>query len=281
MRAGDVNAGGTLAPRLRVHLFARTQGERRRAEIHLLKTTLRYGVESIADAFLTGISLNGTERSLTLEFPLDREVIQHVADTASGDSVELSLDFSGWARVHRVPTEGDPAPFLEEPTPGEWGFITLGEGQQAALPVRVPRSDWYTRVMEPVGTLSYLVTEIPFPKGDAGHAFLKPLNHLRAAERSFAIGDDPSVFLHCRAAVEALPGYPTRILEPLANRNEATKLDALLKKAGAYLHVGRHPADDGDRQGEFPVDHGDAGFALSLTRLLLSHVARRLTHGAS
>jgi hypothetical protein len=46
--------------------------------------------------------------------------------------------------------------------------------------------------------------------------------------------------------------------------------------AGNYLHLGRHAADGGPQQGEFPVDHGDAAFALNLAKLLLAHAARVL-----
>jgi hypothetical protein len=52
----------------------------------------------------------------------------------------------------------------------------------------------------------------PLPKPAASGAFLEPLNRLRAAERSYATGAGAAVFLHSRAAVEALPGYPNRSL---------------------------------------------------------------------
>jgi hypothetical protein len=101
-------------------------------------------------------------------------------------------------------------------------------------------------------------------------------NHIRAAERALREGQDPQVFLACRAAIEALPGAPKEIFANLEYARERDTLDSLALAAGNYLHLGRHAADEGPQRGEFPVDHGDAAFALNLAKLLLAHTARVL-----
>lgn len=279
-RAGDVSARGDVRPRLLVQLFLQTLGERRHAELHVLKAKLSFSNEELAEGLLTGVSVGGFESQALLEIPIDRAALQHVTDNASGDRIDLTLEFTGWARVRREPTENDPATHMEYPEPGEWGFISLGEGQQAILRVQVARSDWFTRVMEPVGTLSYIVTEIPLPKGAALGQLQQTLNHLREAERKYATGDDAEVFFRCRAALEALPGAPKNIFGPLVDRDEAECMDALMKEAVDYLHRGRHTVRDGQQRGDFPVDHGDARFALAMTRLLVAQTSRLLSEGS-
>lgn len=47
-----------------------------------------------------------------------------------------------------------------------------------------------------------------------------------------------------------------------------------------YLHRGRHTVREGEQRGEFPVDHGDARFALAMTRLLVAQTSRLLSEGS-
>jgi hypothetical protein len=279
LRSGDVYARGNVRPRLLVTLHAATTREKRYANIHLLRAKLLFGNEELAEGLLLGVRLNYMERSLTLEIPISRAALQYVTDNATGERIDLKLDMSGWMQVRREPTEDEPARFQEDPELGEWGFLSFGEGHQAQLDLQVARSHWFTLVLDPVGSLRYVVTEIPLPKGGAGAALQATLNHLREAERRYAAGDDPGVFFSCRAALETLPGAPKQVFDPLPDRDVAERIDAVMKETVAYLHRGRHPKRQGDRAGEFPVDHADAQFALSLTRLLVAQTSRLLNAG--
>jgi hypothetical protein len=281
VRAGDIWARGQLQPRLEMTLFAATTREKRWADVHLLRGKLSFNNEQIAEGLLSGVSLNHVERSLTLEMLIDRAALQYVTDNAVGDRIDLTLDLTGWMQVYRELTDDDPTYLGETPAPGEKGFIAFGQGSQARLQLQVARSDWFTQVMQPVGTLNYLVTEIPLPKGDAATAFLAPLNHLKEAERRYAAGDDAEVFFRCRAALEAMPGAPQNIFDGLPDHDLAESMNAVMKETVDYLHRGRHPQREGDQRGEFAVDHGDAQFALAITRLLVAQAARLLSKGVS
>jgi hypothetical protein len=76
--------------------------------------------------------------------------------------------------------------------------------------------------------------------------------------------------------IDCLPGAKTEVLAGLWFECEREALDGLLRSAGVYFHLGRHTADEGPSRGEFPVDHGDARFALNLTKLIFAQTARVL-----
>jgi hypothetical protein len=106
---------------------------------------------------------------------------------------------------------------------------------------------------------------------------LKPLSaKSRRPSGLYANDNDPAVFLHVRAAIDALPGAKQDIFASLANKDEARLLDALMLAAGNYFHHGRHVATEGAEQGFFPVNHRDARFALNLAKLLIAHTSRVL-----
>jgi hypothetical protein len=186
--------------------------------------------------------------------------------------VDLKLMLSGW--LHTRDDNSDGRRFVGDPQPGEWVFQNFGEGRTTELTFQVARSDWFTHVLQPIGTLEYISTEITLPTG--GSALRKALDRLDQAERAYVLGDDAAVFLHCRGAIDALPGAKQRIFDVLSNQDEAKLLDALMLHAGQYLHHGRHVATDGEEQGDFPIDHNDARFALNLTKLLVAHTSHVL-----
>jgi hypothetical protein len=278
-RPDVIFARGSVRPRLYITLYAETTREKRFVDIHLLRGVLMLEQEQLAEGFLTGVSLNYTERPLTLEMPISREALQYVTDRVTGDKIDFILELSGWLEVWREPSEDDPAQYGESPTPGEHGFITVGGGGRGQVRMQIDRGHWFTQVMEPVGTLSYVVTEIPLPKGTTTTTFQPVLNHLREAERSYASGDDASVFFRCRAALEALPGSPKNIFDGVADPDLAECMNALTKESVDYLHRGRHTQREGEQRGEFPVDHADALFALAMTRLLVAQSSRLLNAG--
>ncbi len=281
VRPGEVFARGHVRPRLHITLHAKTPREKRFVDIHVLRGLLLFENEQIAEGFVTGASLNYNERPLSLELPISREALQYVTDRVVGDRIDFILELSGWMEVRREVTADDPTYTAEYPTPGERGFITVGGGGRGQVRFQVPRSEWFTQVLDPVGTLSYVVTEIPLPKGTLTTTFQPVLNHLRAAEQAYATGNDPSVFLNCRAALEALhPGSPKETFAALADPDHGERMNALMKESVDYLHRGRHTQKEGEQRGAFPVDHGDAQFALALTRLLVAQSARLLNAGS-
>lgn len=191
--------------------------------------------------------------------PISREAVQYVTDRIIGDKIDFILELSGWLEVHRERTDDDPPYMGETPSPGQPGFLMVGGGGRGQIRMQIDRGHWFTQVMDPVGTLTYVVTEIPLPKGSGSvWAFQPVLNHLREAERNYAAGDDAGVFFRCRAALEALPGAPKDIFAGLADPNLAECINALTKESVDYLHRGRHTQREGEQRGEFPVDHADA-----------------------
>ncbi len=146
-----------------------------------------------------------------------------------------------------------------------WEFAWI---QQTPLSIYVPRSDWLKDVLEPIGVGNYVFSEIRVPKVPDRERSEKALKHLRDAEEQFRLGNDPGVFQSCRAVFEegVLERAPKNIFAAVADEEKRKRGDQLLKEAVAYFHSGRHPSRTGPSQGEFPVDHRDAEFALSLLK---------------
>ena len=172
-----------------------------------------------------------------------------------------------------------PMRMADDGEPGTWTPFRVSGGGLTRL--QLPRSDWYQQVLAPTRNEQYLHLEIALP-GD--HPALvtewnKAMSHLQRAEKAYAAGDDPGVFQYLRAWLDALPGAKKNILDSISNDKKRRDLDNLLAKAGAYLHNGRHVADDGIEAGEFPVDRLDAAFAMDLMRVLLSHMSVMVAAG--
>jgi hypothetical protein len=72
------------------------------------------------------------------------------------------------------------------------------------------------------------------------------------------------------------PGAAKDVLAKLTDEEKRKHLDTLLVAARNYLHAGRHVSKTGTRVGEFDVDHRDAEFALGVTKMAISYVARLL-----
>jgi hypothetical protein len=246
LRPDGMFARGSVRPRLYITLHGETTREKRFVDIHLLRGVLTFENEQLAEGFLTGESLNYVSRPLTLEVPISREAIQYVTDRITGDKIDFILELSGWLEVHREPTDDDPPYMGETPSPGQRGFLMVGGSGRGQIRMQIDRGHWFTQVMDPVGTLTYVVTEIPLPKGSGSAAAFQPvLNHLREAERNYAAGDDAGVFFRCRAALEALPGAPKDIFAGLADPDLAECMNALTKESVDYLHRGRHTQREG------------------------------------
>jgi hypothetical protein len=230
-----------------------------------LHAQLKADGEVLGEGFLTGAVLAFQDTHLDVEIPLSQAVIHYLDGAVADDQVHLTLGLSGFVRAKDDNTDGPQ--FASRPDPGEWTYEPFGRARQSELGFQIPRSDWFTRVLEPIGTTEFVATEIALPHGD--HKLRAAAARLKEAERAYRTGDDPTVFARCRAATEALPGAPKEIFDVLTDREEAAALDQLLLKANTYFHRGRHV----DSDGEFPVTHRDAGFALNLAKLLIAHAA--------
>jgi hypothetical protein len=78
-----------------------------------------------------------------------------------------------------------------------------------------------------------------------------------------------------RAAVDHKErGFHTE--QALAAGRARGEVDRLAKAFVNYLNHGRHVMDQGTLEGEFPVDHQDAGFAIAVTQVILWYASRAL-----
>ena len=114
---------------------------------------------------------------------------------------------------------------------------------------------------------------MPLLKGQLAAALQSSLRQIKEAERLFAEGNDPAVFLHCKGMVEALPGWPKDIFAAMVDRSKAKVLDELTLAAKQYFDHGRHIAQDGSQTGDFPVNHREALFAINMAKMLLAEIA--------
>jgi len=269
---GTVHGRGHVVPRLVFTMTARTLRENVTVQLHLMRAELIVGGERLGHDILTGEYLSPGDTQLTVEVPVDRPALEYLDQMAHDSQIDANLRLTGWLRAQDRNT--DRTTYASTPQPGEWVFERFGQSGQNELQFRVARSDWFTQVLEPLGTVEYLCTEIAVPRGDS--PLRQSANHLQEAERAFRQGDDAQVFLKCRGALDALPGAPKSIFARLEYKRERDTLDELLRAAGNYFHLGRHTADEGPQEGDFPVDHADAAFALNVAKLLIAQTARVL-----
>jgi hypothetical protein len=273
---GPVYGRGNVLPRLSFQLVARTPREKMQVQIHQLHAELRCANEALGVATVTGLWPSFGDCHFSIDVPASRQALSFISEQFRGDTLDLKLVLSGWLYVLRE-ADPDDRKVMSAPDPGEWGFVSVGRGSTTELQVRVSRGDWLKQVLEPIGTLEYVLTEIALPKGAAGSTFSKALAHLREAERQYALGHDASVFSYCKAMTEAMPGWPKDIFSALVDRQQAEILDALLKDAVDYFNRGRHVAQEGEQKGEFPIDHRAAWFALTLSKVLFAEIAETVS----
>lgn len=268
-----VHGRGMVAPRLAFQFKGRTAREKMDVQIHFMHGELMVGEERLGQGTLTGAHLAPTGYQFELEVPVSRAALECIDRVLTGGAIDVALRLSGWLRA-RDRNEDNPR-YASQPQPGEWVFENFGQARDTQLRFQIPRSEWFSKVLEPIGTTEYICTEIAVPRADSD--LRQAANHLKDAERALREGHDPQVFLHCRGALESLPGAPQEVFDNLESEQQKKRLDALMRSAGGYFHLGRHTAEDGPREGEFAVDHADAAFALNLAKLLLAQTARVLS----
>ncbi len=128
-----------------------------------------------------------------------------------------------------------------------------------------------------MGLGSHVLMEMPVPVVPDRKRWEDALTHLARAEQQFASGNDPGVFQYCRAMIDSLEGYPKQIFSKLGDESKRQQIDELLNQTGKYFHAGRHVSKAGPQEGEFPVDHRDAEFALALAKFFLAYMAKLLS----
>lgn len=164
VEAGRVTGHGQIAPRLSFEMQARTPRERMHVELHLMQAELRVRDELLGTGFLTGIPLSHGARPITMEIPVSRRAVSYLEAASPENRIDLELKLTGWLRA-RDDNE-DSHRFTSDPLPGESIFQSFGQANQALLRFEVARSDWFYNVLEPIGTVDYVSTEIVLPRGD-------------------------------------------------------------------------------------------------------------------
>lgn len=95
----------------------------------------------------------------------------------------------------------------------------------------------------------------------------------RGPPRAYGRHWAPAVFQYCKGMIEALPGWPKEIFSGMLDRSKAEHLDRLVLAAKHYLDHGRHVAQGGAQEGDFPVNHREALFALNMAKVLLAEIS--------
>jgi hypothetical protein len=130
-------------------------------QIQILRAELIVGGEVLGDGILTGVEVVHGEYSSSLEVPISRAALEHLAAQETGDQVDLALRLSGWLRARN--DNEDSQRFASSPEPGAWTFVCFGFGRLTELRFQVARSNWYSQVLQPIGTAEYVSVEIAIP----------------------------------------------------------------------------------------------------------------------
>jgi len=274
VEATSLNVLGRLAPRFKLILTMRTPTERIKTVLKVVQVDLLWNNELLGSGIILEEAFSQFDSPRAVEIPTTRRFIQEVTDrTGPQPDIAFQVRFNGSAEVTWQPGENDQR-FVGDPDPGEPKTIQVTAGQNT-MHFSIPRSDWFSRVVAGLGEVDYLPLELFVPRSPAGDSWRQSIGHLDSAEKAYALGDDPSVFVHLRGALDALPGAKQHIFDSLPEPKR-TEVDKLATALGQFLHKGRHVSGQGADQGTFPVDHIDAGFALNMMKVLLSYTSRTL-----
>ncbi len=272
------NAQGRISPRLTFGFQAKTQHEAIQARILQLDASLTiandYEVLGYGSVQDVGKVIRHRETQLFVDVHVGREAIEYIHERFRQSTASLVLRFDGLLLVRDDRPSTEPGRQGELPR-DEWHYAPLDPIRNNAW-ITLHKSEWLDRVLQPLGFGQHILLDIPVPAVPEQDRYQKALARLRAADEQFARGDDPAVFASCYAAFEGLEGFPKRIFDAIEDEGKRRKVDELLKQTNAYFHAGRHVSKSGPQQGEFPVDHRDAEFALAQAKLLLSYIAKLL-----
>ena len=273
MHLDTVMAQGQVQPRLIFAFQGETKGRNVHAEVLLLRVEVTSNGEYLGSGTQRNVATDifGYLTQVRVEVPITRAVLEFI-DRQQRDAADVRLQLELQAFL-RLRTEVPAPPGQTPPEPGPWREVKIWPIQ---VDVAIPRSEWITRVVQPLGVEQYVLLEIALPPAPDRSRWEQALAHLAAAEQRYREGNDPEVLQRCYAAFEALEGAPAAIFETLPDKAKGKRLDDALRTAKAYMNSGRHVSATGEQMGEYPVDHRDAAFTLGQAKLWLSYISHLL-----
>lgn len=273
----SLDAAGRIQPRLGFHFGVQVPRYAPKCTVQIITSEIRLllGSEVLGHGTMQGQGVgnkltvdNGS--GISCEVFTTREAIHYIEEQFREHTLALTLSISALLNIR---DDGDTPPLNQRYPLHEW-FITPTKTLQLYIPIA--RSDWVKLILEPLGIGTYILMDMPVPDMPNRGEWEKALALLAKAEEQYALGNDPSVFTHCRGIFEAIQGAPKHIFDKLPDEGKRRAVDDLLKQSVEYFHLGRHVSQGGPQQGEFPVDHRDAEFALGLAKMLLAYCAKIL-----
>ncbi len=275
----DVSAAGRLNPRVCLSFVARTVPYWQ-VELTDVIFQLQHKKELIGEGHLMCMGPLRDNGSLQVEFVIPQRFLRFITENLAVTESYLTFEaeLKGRGRFLRDPQSPENYSYnfrVDDPPLGEWRDCALWATANASAGIKIPRADWYQKILAPTRNERYIYLEVALPQEDKALAqeWQNTIEHFRSAEKAFALGDDITVFVYLRGALDAMPGAKTRILEGIRNESKRNVLDSLLKATGNQLHGGRHVVMEGSEAGTFPVNRLDAAFAMDLMRVLLSHLS--------
>ncbi len=271
LRVDGMSGYGRVQPRLIVDFEAQTTQSDQHAEIH----AFRLDVSSAGEYLGSGVPHNlvtdvwSWGSQLRVEVPISRAVIDYV-DQRREPSIGFMLDVQSFFRIRN---EQQALPGQEAPAPGAWREVKVPNAQ---TPLTIPRTEWVSRVVEPLGVEQFVFLELAIPPTPDRERWQSALAHLAEAEHFYQLGNDPEVLQRCYAAFEALEGAPTRVFEAVDDEPKRKQLNDALRTAKDFMHEGRHVSKSGASEGAYAVDHRDAAFALGQAKVWLTYLSRLL-----
>src|SRR5207253_1333849 len=131
-----------------------------------------------------------------VEVPITQRALTFIDLQLRGERVDLSLELAG--RIFLCPPD-DVSKFPSFRGAG-WTSAEFPPGGGYELRLQVPRSDWFTQVLQPLGLEQYVPIEIRIPAGPFGQEFAQALAHVVEAERALLL----AMILAPSAAAELL-----------------------------------------------------------------------------
>lgn len=266
----SLSGQGRVSPRLVVDFRAETTGDLH-AEVHRMRVEVMADTEHLGTGWprsiVTDVYPYGAP--LRIEVPIGRSVIDFVDAHVRGAQVTLKLEVEALLRVRSEPRSAPGQAVAAEP--GPWREVYCWPTQ---WDVPIPRSEWTSRVVEPLGTDQFVFLEVEIPPVPDRDRWRMALDHLDAAERLYREGNDAEVLQRCYAAFEALEGAPKAVFDSVVDQAKRERLNEALRTAKEYMHSGRHVSKGAEQAGLYPVDHRDAAFALGQAKLWLAYVSR-------
>lgn len=271
----DIMANGRLTPRLILSIKLATPTESIRVKLHHIIVRILCNLEIVGEGLILSeeVSSNGTDTQI--EVQTSRQMLKYVTETI-GQSSTVSLKFAYYGFMQVMKESSNSENIMNgNPSNGYWKeYLIPNNG--ITYPLFIARSDWYSKVLQPIGNDDFLYLEVAVPKGELADLWRNALSHLSDAEKCFAMGDDAGVFSKLKGMTEALPGAKKNIVDDLPSPKKE-EVNKLLKSYSEFLNHGRHVAIDGENAGQFPVNRIDSENAIAFGKIMISYISRLLS----